>query len=88
MAVNALDGLLDGRPRSIERPPTTARVVRSDDSGVWVVPLGYDTRHPVGPCRGAWRPTEVGTERLPTGVVVLLVWTQERPWVAAWEEPA
>lgn len=81
------DAILDGRPASITRHPVTARVVRSDDTGVWAVPLGGDTRHPTGPCRGATRLTgALVRERLPVGVVVLLVWTQERPWVAGWEE--
>lgn len=95
---NPLEVLLDGRPSRRTRASATARVVRSDTSGVWCVPLGGDTRHPFGPCRGATRRvfTETGAgdaahrhdqvERLPVGMVVLLVFTDERPWVAAWEE--
>lgn len=97
---NPLEVLLERRPAKTSRGPLTARVVRSDASGVWVAPLGGDVRHPVGPCRGAKRRkfTDAGDggtahrhdelEQLPTGTVVLLVFTDERPWVAAWEEEA
>ena len=62
----------------------TGRVVRSDTSGVWVAPLGGDTRHPIGPCRGATRPdSEGGVEQLPADTLVLLVLTDHGPWVAA-----
>lgn len=85
--MGALDSVLAGTPRTIDRPPATARVVRSDATGVWVAPLGGDVRHPIGPCRGGTRPASGGgTERLPVGTVVLLVWTTERPWIARWEE--
>jgi hypothetical protein len=97
MAVdNPLEVLLDRRPAKQTRGPVTARVVRSDASGVWCTPLGGDVRHPIGPCRGATRRAFTaadGTghrhdsvEQLPVGMVVLLVFTDERPWVAAWEE--
>ena len=73
-----------GKPRSVaDEPPYTATVVRSDVTGVWVVPLGADTRHPTGPCIGARRSD--GT-RLPVGTTVLLVTTAAGPWVANWEE--
>lgn len=97
---NSLAVLLDRRPAKTTRNPVTGRVVRSDSSGVWVVPLGGDNRHPAGPCRGATRRvfTLAGAgdtahrhdqfEKLPTGTVVLLVFTAERPWVASWEEEA
>lgn len=97
-AGDALPTLLHGRPVHVDRPPVTARVVRSDTTGVWCVPLGADTRHPVGPCRGATRPVHdlAGAgdtahrhdrlEQLPAGTLVLLVFTADRPWVAAWEE--
>lgn len=56
-------------------PPTTGRVVKVTSEGPWVVPLDGDERHPVGPCRG------------PAGVqrhdIVLLVYTDEAPWIAA-----
>lgn len=86
------------RPAAIARPPVTGRVVRSDASGVWATPLDGDTRHPIGPCRGARRPVFESTgagdaahrhdtlEQLPVGVLVLLVFTDDGPWVAGWEE--
>jgi hypothetical protein len=56
----------------------TARTTRVDASGVWVTPLGDDHRDQVwGPCRGIVPPAES---------VVLLIQTQERPWVVAYEE--
>jgi len=64
-------------------PPRTARVVRSDASGVWVAPLGSDQRHPIGPCRGA---VDIAGNPLQAGVVVLLVNTSHGPWVAGYEE--
>lgn len=81
------------------RPPpgplaivTTGQVVRSDETGVWVAPVPGDTRHPLGPCRGATRPTSVPEglewEQLPEGTVVLLVLTEAGPWVAAHDQPA
>jgi hypothetical protein len=93
-----VDDLLRGRPaRSAAAGgglARTATVVRSDDTGVWCTPLGGDSRHPVGPCRGAHRPALTGppdarqltAERLPEGALVLLVTTAHGPWVAAWEE--
>ena len=73
-----------------QAPPAvgqTARVVRSDASGVWVTPLSGDQRHPLGPCRGATRPDGAGgTEQLGTDVIVLLVLTADGPWVAAHQE--
>lgn len=101
MAVeNPLEVLLDRRPAKVARGPVTARVVRSDASGVWCAPLEGDTRHPIGPCRGGRRrrfiETGAGDEahrhddlvQLPAGTVVLLVFTDERPWITAWEEEA
>ena len=84
---NPLEHLLGVAPPRKTREPVTARVVRSDSSGVWCVPLDSDTRHPIGPCRGARRLVVDGqVQQLPAGAVVLLVFTAERPWVAAWEE--
>lgn len=81
------EDMLNGQPPRIVQEPVTGRVVRSDASGVWVVPLGGDTRHPVGPCRGGWRRNDAGVlELVGVGVVVLIVWTQERPWVAGWDK--
>lgn len=97
---NGLDVLLHRTAPKQARGPMTARVVRSDASGVWCAPLAADVRHPLGPCRGATRRkfTDAGDggvthrhdelEQLPVGAVVLLVLTDERPWVAAWEEEA
>lgn len=71
--------------RGLPTPPAggiTARTTRVDVSGVWVTPLGDDHRDQVwGPCRGVIPPAP---EVTPT--VVLLVQTQERPWVVAFEE--
>lgn len=69
--------VLNGRPHKIPRPPTTARVVRVD-GGIFAAPLDADTRHPIGPCRGPG----VGPAGVMVGDVVLLVWTNERPWIA------
>lgn len=70
--MGAFDSVFDGKPPAINRPPVTARIVRSDTTGVWAVPLGGDTRHPIGPCRGSI---------VPVGTVVALVWTQGQAWV-------
>jgi hypothetical protein len=68
------DEVVTGKPRAIARPPVTGKVVKVDDAGAaWVAPLGSDPRHPVGPCRGS-----AGAA---AGDVVLLVFTQERPWI-------
>lgn len=74
MAVNGLDAFaqLRGQPPKIERTPMTGRVTKVDADGIWVAPLGSDNRVPVGPCRG--------NALIGTGDVVLVVWTQERPW--------
>lgn len=77
------------QPGTRGSPPATARVIRSDTSGVWATPLGADTRHPYGPCRGAHRRDALGElEQLPVGTLVLLVLTDDGPWVAGWEETA
>lgn len=55
----------------------TARVVRVDASGVWVALLGEPMEHPIGPCRGITPPEDA---------LVLLIHTQEAPWVVAYEE--
>lgn len=90
---NPLEVLLDRAPARQAEPPETARVVRSDASGVWCAPLGGDTRHPIGPCRGGKRPVFVAdpaphteVQALSVGTVVLLVHTDDGPWVARWEE--
>lgn len=72
-----------GSPR-LDRPPATATVVRSDATGVWVAVLGADIRHPTGPCWGARDHTG---HQLAVGTVVLLVSTDQGPWVAAWDTP-
>lgn len=63
----------------------TAQVVRADESGLWVVEIGGDPRHPVGPCRGGW--TSNGT-RVPPGALVILVETEEGPWAVGVDNPA
>lgn len=64
---------LRGKPPAIARGPVTGRVTRVDSQGVWVVPVGGDLRTPIGPCRG---PSDI-----PVGTVVMVIYTQERPWV-------
>lgn len=64
---------LRGKPPAITRGPVTGRVTKVDTQGVWVVPIGGDLRTPVGPCRG---PSDI-----PVGTVVMVIYTQERPWV-------
>lgn len=64
---------LRGKPPAITRGPVTGRVTKVDAQGVWVVPVGGDLRTPVGPCRG---PADI-----PVGTVVMVIYTQERPWV-------
>lgn len=64
---------LRGKPPAITRGPVTGRVTRVDSQGVWVVPIGGDLRTPLGPCRG---PSDI-----PVGTVVMVIYTQERPWV-------
>lgn len=64
---------LRGKPPAITRGPVTGRVTKVDTQGVWVVPVGGDLRTPVGPCRG---PADI-----PVGTVVMVIYTQERPWV-------
>lgn len=72
MALDLVDNL-SGKPPAITRGPVTGRVTRVDGQGVWVVPIGGDLRTPVGPCRG---PSDI-----PLGTVVMVIYTQERPWV-------
>lgn len=61
--------------RTINRETVTAQVVRVDDTGVWVAPVGSDTRTPIGPCRG--------TTSVAVGDSVLLSWTSDGPWIQA-----
>lgn len=65
---------LFGKPPSTPDEPVTARVVRLD-GGAWVAVLDGDQRVPIGPCRGP-----AGLE---VGDVVLVLFTNERPWIAA-----
>lgn len=80
-----------GTPTDTGAPAVTGQVVRSDTTGVWVAAVGADTRHPVGPCRGATRPTSgpdgLVWEQLPAGTTVLLILTTDGPWVAAHDHP-
>ena len=64
---------LRGKPPAIARGPVTGRVTRVDGQGVWVVPVGGDLRTPIGPCRGP--------SAIPVGPVVMVIYTQARPWV-------
>lgn len=89
MGLIGYDDMLAGRPARITRPPVTATVVTSDETGVYVVPVDGDTRHPIGPCRGGTRLVLVDdalvTRPLPVNAAVLLVFTDAGPWVANWE---
>lgn len=77
--MSGIDILLNNRTppvsstRGSSRPPVTGRVVRSDETGTWVAPIDGDQRHPLGPCRG---PSD-----LEVGTIVMVISTQERPWV-------
>jgi hypothetical protein len=73
------------RAEPAERDVITAQVVRADESGLWVVPIGDDPRHPVGPCRGGY--TANGT-RVPPGALVALVMTDDGPWAIGVDNPA
>lgn len=68
-----------------EQPVYSAQVVRADESGLWVVPLGEDPSNPVGPCKGGW--TANGT-RVPPGALVALLLTADGPWAIGVDNPA
>jgi hypothetical protein len=72
-------------PEPAAATPMTATVVRTDESGLWVVPAGDDPQHPVGPCRGGW--TANGT-RVPPGALVALIDTPDGPWAIGVDNPA
>ncbi|GAA4117389.1 hypothetical protein GCM10022215_17960 [Nocardioides fonticola] len=75
MGVNETFGRLVGdTPGRFARGPVTARVVKVDPTGAWASPLGTSTDSPVGPCLG---PSPA------VGSVVLLVFTDDGPWIAA-----
>lgn len=89
---DTLEALFDRRPRKIERAPTTATVARIDREGTWVSVPGADPRQPLGPCRGgahvaAGGEGELVPEDSPlvVGMNVLLVWTDDGPWIAGME---
>lgn len=75
--------------------PFVALVTRSDSTGVWCAPPGADERSPIGPCKAATRialTTNSGAdshthtlkvERLPVRTRVLLLLTDDGPWVLA-----
>ncbi|HXH77322.1 hypothetical protein [Nocardioides sp.] len=63
----------------------TALVVRADESGLWVAPLGDDTQIPFGPCRGGY--TAQGT-LTPVGSLVVLILTPDGPWAVGLDNPA
>lgn len=65
------------RPVLTVPDPVTARVVRVDPSGVWAAPIDGDTRHPLGPCMGG--------AGCAVDDLVLIVQTDQGPWVAARE---
>ncbi|SDC46428.1 hypothetical protein [Nocardioides lianchengensis] len=90
----SVDDLVQRRPARKTRPPVTATVTTSDDSGVYATPLDGDNRTPHGPCLGGTRQAltssgqsgyELTTEQLPVDTLVLLVFTDGGPWIAAWE---
>lgn len=68
-----------------DNPVFTAMVVRADESGLWVAPLGEDPNSPVGPCKGGW--TANGT-RVPPGALVALIETDDGPWAIGVDNPA
>ncbi|MBZ5736499.1 hypothetical protein K8Z61_18565 [Nocardioides sp. TRM66260-LWL] len=68
---DSISRLLSGTPPRLDRPPVTGQVVKVDDIGSWVAPIGTIADSPIGPCRGP--ATAVGD-------VVLLVWTDDGPW--------
>lgn len=73
-----LSGLKQATTAGLSTPTAgshTARVIRADSSGIWAVPLGEDTAHPIGPCRGTAE----------AGDLVVLVITDEQPWVLTGE---
>ncbi len=76
-----LSGLVKAANAQPSTPDTlTALVVRADESGLWVVPLGDDPRHPIGPCLGGWT-ADGGLA--PPGSRVALTYTLDDPWVVA-----
>jgi hypothetical protein len=81
---------------SAPRPPAEPAemvVVRSDETGVWCARVGTTGLSPVGPCKGATWITgtsstadtthshTVVVERLPVRTVVLVLLTDDGPWV-------
>lgn len=88
-------GYLVGQP-SPSKPPvptlTPSVVSRSDDTGVWVTPVGEDTASPTGPCRGGLVANVVGNpqqgyqrvwDRLAVGTLCLVASTSEGPFIVA-----
>lgn len=67
-----LSGLRDLNDRATPAPVAyTAKVIKTNAAGLWVAPLGEDIANTIGPCRGT----------AAVGDVVLVILTQERPWV-------
>lgn len=76
--MGSVDDVVQRRAARIERPPVTATVINgTSDGGLLVVPLDGDTRNPI---EVAFGPTILDA---PAGTLVLLVFTQGGPWVAA-----
>lgn len=87
MGRDVFEALLARGPTPVRRDPATAVVTRSGDDGVFVTLLEDDPRTPLGPCRGGRRRNAAGDlEWIPKGTTVLLVWTDDGPWITAWEE--
>lgn len=90
MTSDSLEALMNRRPRKITRDPSTATVARIDEEGTWVSVQGADPRQPIGPCRGGARLVDgdlfPADPIITVGTNVLLVWTNDGPWVAAVEQ--
>lgn len=93
MPLSPGEGLV--RTGTVGPSPLPAVVTRSDTTGVWCTAVDGDQRHPLGPCKGATRLAAVTTgvdgtgvhthpltvERLPVRTRVLLLLTDDGPWV-------
>lgn len=91
---DALGNVVSSRERSRLNPqPLIPSVVtRSDETGVWVTPVGGDSLSPLGPCTGGLAPSLVpgaggtytlGWERLPVGTKCLAANTSEGPFIVS-----
>ena len=77
------DDLVAHRPPRIDRPPTEAVVVQVANGQVFAAPIGGDTQQPLGPFRGK---KTVDGNPIPVGAHVLIVFTDDGPWITAIDE--